>query len=54
MSLQFRATETRSEPVVLACLQEIAAAIEDHLDADARLRAFAIDQSRLFALDHKT
>ena len=54
MSLQFRATEARSEPVVLACLQEIATAIEDHLGADARLRAFAVDQSGLFALDHKT
>jgi len=53
MSLQFRATATRSKPVVLACLQEIATAIEDHLGADARLRAFAVDQSGLFALDHK-
>ncbi|MDG2203994.1 MAG: hypothetical protein P8M79_01935 [Alphaproteobacteria bacterium] len=54
MSLHFRATEARGEPVVMACLQEIAAAIADHLGAGARLRAFAIDQSGLFSLDHKT
>lgn len=54
MSLHFRATEARSEPVVMACLQEIATAIADHLGAGARLRAFAVDQGGLFALDHKT
>ena len=54
MSLHFRSTEARGEPVVKACLQEIATAIADHLGAGARLRAFAVDQSGLFSLDHKT
>ena len=54
VSLQFRATRARSEPVVLACLKEIGTAIEDHLGADARLRAFTVDQNDLFALEHKT
>ena len=54
MSLHFRSTEARGEPVVMACLQEIATAIADHLGAGARLRAFAVDQSGLFSLDHKT
>ena len=53
MSLHFRATEARGEPVVKACLQEIATAIADHLGAGSRLRAFAVDQGGLFALDHK-
>ena len=53
MSLHFRATEARGEPVVTACLQQIATAIADHLGAGARLRAFAVDQSGLFSLDHK-
>ena len=54
MSLHFRATEARGEPVVMACLQKIAIAIAHHLGAGARLRAFAVDQGGLFALDHKT
>ncbi len=54
MSLHFRATEARGDPVVMACLQEIAIAIAHHLGAGARLRAFAVDQGGLFALDHKT
>ena len=53
MTLQFRATEARSEPVVMACLADIAQAIEANLGSGARLRAFAIDQTGLFALDHK-
>jgi len=53
MALHFRATGARSEPVVAACLADIGTAIETHLGSGARLRAFAIDQSGLFALDHK-
>ena len=53
MSLHFRTTEVRGEPVIMACLQQIATAIADHLGAGARLRAFAVDQSGLFSLDHK-
>ena len=54
ISLHFRATEERSEPVIMACLQEIAAAIANHLGAGARLRAYAVDQSGLFSLDYKS
>ena len=52
MSLHFRLTKTRGAPLVEACLQEIASAIAEHLGASSRLRAYGIDQSSLFALDH--
>ena len=51
LRLDFRAREARTPEAVAAALQALAKLIAAELKAGARLRAFAVESSVLFALD---
>ena len=51
LQIQFRESDERGADVVASLMQELAQVIKDHLNAESRIRAFAIDQAILFARD---
>jgi len=54
MTLHFRASKQRDKNTLMVCLEEAAKTIESHLKSSARLRAFAVGEDRIFALDHQS
>ena len=53
MTLHFRASRHRDETTIMACLEEIATILKNHLKSSARLRAFAASKNEIFALDNQ-
>lgn len=53
VDLQFRASPSRNAECVGKVLGQMASALESQFGCAVRLRAFAIEQATLFALDHQ-